>query len=64
MMPARREAWGPVASIRSPLSDSANSSWRWQWESNHSTTASSTGPGQPLRRGKRGAPFSTGRPPG
>ena len=39
--PASREAWGP--GLAGPVGP-ANSSWRWQWESNHSITASCTGP--------------------
>ena len=59
MAPANRSAWGSTGP--SPPGW-PNSSWRWQCESNHSNTASPTG--QSLRRGKRGAPFSTASPPG
>ena len=64
MVAASRVACGPeVASAPG----SVNSSWRWQWESNHSidrVVHAGLARAQALRRGKSGAPFVTGRPPG
>ena len=44
MVPASRVACGSAAGARSAGTPSSrpNSSWRWQWESNHSITASCT----------------------